>query len=79
MIEKTYKFRLNIEIVDPSCKPYRSIILCIWEKSNDPDKDLSDCRTKSYEDDDRAVIEKIAIGQCISAKNIKFLISVDIQ
>jgi len=37
MIEKTNKFRLNIEVVDPITKPYRSIILCIWERNeNNP-------------------------------------------
>ena len=35
MIEKTNKSRLNIEIVDPCTLPYRSIILCIWEKEKE--------------------------------------------
>lgn len=34
MIDKTNKLRLNIEIVDPCSKPFRSIVLCIWEKSS---------------------------------------------
>ena len=37
MIEKTNKFRLNIEVVDPNSKPYRSIILCIWERNENSD------------------------------------------
>lgn len=32
MIDKTNKLRQNIEIVDPVIKPFRSIVLCIWEK-----------------------------------------------
>jgi hypothetical protein len=37
MIDKTNKLRLNIEIVDAVAKPFRSIVLCIWEKSAAPE------------------------------------------
>lgn len=47
MIEKTNKFRLNIEMVDPIAKPFRSIILCIWERSADSTQKTQTQQTSS--------------------------------
>ena len=41
-IDKTNKVRLNIELVDAVAKPFRSIVLCIWEKSSVPEKNEGD-------------------------------------
>jgi hypothetical protein len=79
MIDKTNKLRLNIEIVDPIIKPFRSIVLCIWEKDNENEECKDEFAGASnkpgldsfIEDKAEGVIKRLQIGQCLSFKNVK--------
>ena len=70
MIDKTNKLRLNIEIVDPITKPFRSIVLCIWEKDNDNEECKDEFAGASnapglgdiVEDKPEGVIKRLQIG-----------------